>query len=150
MFKDYLKSLSEEAKDLMDEMKDTDDEIDKYKFVFIGNNREKFNFNTSRMPLNFLSDISNGEISLKEAEISQRNFVKKIKELKFGFRPKNEKEKEEINGVLMQANDLFEYMDKIIDAFKDGTFLSEHLKKSDAAAYDYVSKDVNDFIQEIK
>ena len=126
MFKDYLKSLSEEAKDLMDEMKDTDDEIDKYKFVFIGNNREKFNFNTSRMPLNFLSDISNGEISLKEAEISQRNFVKKIKELKFGFRPKNEKEKEEINGVLMQANDLFQYRDKIIDAFKDGHFLSEY------------------------
>ena len=102
------------------------------------------------MPLNFLSDISNGEISLKEAEISQRNFVKKIKELKFRFRPKNEKEKEEINGVLMQANDLFEYMDKIIDAFKDGTFLSEHLKKSDNPAYDYVLKDVDDFIQKIK
>ena len=76
MFKDYLKSLSEEAKDLMDEMKDTDDETDKYKFVFIGNNREKFNFNTSRMPLNFLSDISNGEISLKEAEVTQRDLEK--------------------------------------------------------------------------
>ena len=45
------------------------------------------------------------------------------------FKPKNEKEKEEINGVLMQANDLFEYRDKIIDTFKDGTFLSERLKK---------------------
>ena len=112
--------------------------------------RKKINFNTFKMPLNFLSDISNGEISLKEAEISQRNFVKKIKELKFGFRPKNEKEKEEINGVLMQANDLFEYMDKIIDAFKDGTFLSEHLKKSDNAAYDYVLKDADGFIQKIK
>ena len=76
MFKDYLKSLSEEAKDLMDEMKDTDDETDKYKFVFIGNNREKFNFNTSRMPLNFLSDISNGEISLKEAEVTQGDLEK--------------------------------------------------------------------------
>ena len=29
----------------------------------------------------------------------------------------------------MQANELLEYRDKIIDAFKDGTFLSEHLKK---------------------
>ena len=47
----------------------------------------------------------------------------------FNYKPKNEKEKEEINGVLMQANDLFEYRDKIIDAFKDGTFLSERLKK---------------------
>ena len=50
----------------------------------------------------------------------------------------------------MQANNLFECRDKIFDAFKDGTFLSEHLKKLDDAAYDYVLKDVNDFIQEIK
>ena len=63
---------------------------------------------------------------------------------------KNEKEKEEIDGVSMQANGLLEYRDKIIDAFKDGTFSSECLKKSDDAAHDYVLKDVNDFIQEIK
>ena len=50
----------------------------------------------------------------------------------------------------MQANDLLEYRDKTIDGFKDGTFLSEHWKKSDDAAYDYGSKDVDDFIQEIK
>ena len=50
----------------------------------------------------------------------------------------------------MQANDLLEYRDKIIDAFKDGTFSSERLKKLDDAAYDYVLKDVNNFIQEIK
>ena len=28
----------------------------------------------------------------------------------------------------MQANDLLEYRGKIIKAFKDGTFLSEHLE----------------------
>ena len=50
----------------------------------------------------------------------------------------------------MQANDVLEYRSKIIKAFKDGTFLSEHLKKSDAAAYNYVLKDVNKFIQEIR
>ena len=38
----------------------------------------------------------------------------------------------------MQANDLLEYRSKIIDAFKDGTFLSENLKKLDDAAHDYV------------
>ena len=43
----------------------------------------------------------------------------------------------------MQANDLFEYRDKIIDAFKDGIFLSEHLKKSDDAAYDFTLKNIN-------
>ena len=28
----------------------------------------------------------------------------------------------------MQANDILQYRDKIIEAFRDGTFLSEHLK----------------------
>ena len=49
-----------------------------------------------------------GEISLKKAKISQRNLEKKIEELKFDYRPKNEKEKEKIDGVLMQVNDLLE------------------------------------------
>ena len=48
------------------------------------------------MPLNFLSAIYNGEISLKEAEISQRKIEKKIEELKFDYRPENAEEKEEI------------------------------------------------------
>ena len=47
-----------------------------------------------------------GEISFKKAEISQRNLEKKIEELKFDYRPKNEKEKKD--GVLMQVNDLLE------------------------------------------
>ena len=62
----------------------------------------------------------------------------------------NNAEEEEINGVLIQANDLLEYRDKIIDTFKDGTFSSKYLKKSDAAAYDYVLKDVDSFIQKIE
>ena len=50
----------------------------------------------------------------------------------------------------MHANDMLEYGDKIIEAFRDGTFSSEHLKKSDDAAYDYVLKDVEKFIQKIE
>ena len=50
----------------------------------------------------------------------------------------------------MQANDLVDYRDKIIKAFKDGTFLSEHLKELDNVAYDYVLKNVNKFIEKIK
>ena len=37
-----------------DEIEDPDDDIDIEKLVFIGSNREKFNFNTFEMPLNFL------------------------------------------------------------------------------------------------
>ena len=106
----------------MDEIKDAGNDIDNNKVLFIGSKKEKFNFNIFRMALNFLSAIYNGEISLKEAEISQRNLEKKIEELKFNYRSENAEEKEEINGVLMQANDLSEYRNKTIDAFKDGTF----------------------------
>ena len=38
----------------------------------------------------------------------------------------------------MHANDMLEYGVKIIDAFKNGIFLSEHLKISDDTAHDYV------------
>ena len=58
----YLKSLSQEAKDLMDETEDVDDDIDDGKLLFIGSNKEKFNFNTFNKPLNFISAIYNGEI----------------------------------------------------------------------------------------
>ena len=134
----------------MEEIEGSDDDIDYDKLLFIGSNKEKFDFNTFRKPLIFISAIYNGEISLKETELFRKNLEKKIEDLNFNYKPKNEKEKEEINKVLMQANDMLEYRDKIIDAFKDGTFLSEYLKKSDDAGYKYVLKDVKNFIQEIK
>ena len=42
----YLKSLSQEAKDLVDEIEDADDDLDDDKLIFICSNEEKFNFNT--------------------------------------------------------------------------------------------------------
>ena len=45
---------------------------------------------------------------------------------------------------------MLECRDKIIDAFKNGTFSSEHLKKSDDAAHDHVLEDVNKFTQKIE
>ena len=51
----YLKSLSQNAKDLMDEIEDADDDIDDGKLLFVGSNKGKFNFNTFNKPLNFFS-----------------------------------------------------------------------------------------------
>ena len=69
---DYLKI--QEAKDLIEEV---NHDINIYMLVFIGSNKEKSNFNTFRMPLNFLSAIYNGEISLKGAKTFQRKIEKK-------------------------------------------------------------------------
>ena len=87
----YLKSLSQEAKLLMDEIGDADDDINNNKLLFIGSDKEKFNFNIFSTPLSFLSAIYNGEILLKETEISQRKIKKKIEELN-GYRPENAEE----------------------------------------------------------
>ena len=81
-----------------------------------------------------------GEISLKETEFKQGNLEEKIDDLQFNYESKNEKENKEINEGLMQANDLLEYRNKVIDAFKNGTFSSEYLKKSDDAGYNYVKR----------
>ena len=70
---DYLKSLSQEAEDLMEEIKDAVKDIDIYKLVFIGINKEKFDFNHFEMPLNSLLKIYNGQITLK-----RQKFIKEI------------------------------------------------------------------------
>ena len=69
----YLKNLSQNAKDLIDEIEDANDDIDDGKLLFIGSNKERFNFNTFNKPLNFISAIYNSEISWKEADIKQRD-----------------------------------------------------------------------------
>ena len=95
-------------------MEDANNDIGYKKLFFIGSNKEKFNFNISRTPLNFLLDICNGKITLKKEEINERDLNKKIEELKYNYKPKNEREKEEINEVLMHANDMLEYGDKLL------------------------------------
>ena len=56
-----------------------DDDINNNKLLFVGSNKEKYNFNIFSMPLNFLLDIFNGKITLKKAEINQRDLTKKWK-----------------------------------------------------------------------
>ena len=89
---DYLKTLSQEAKDLMDEIEDVNKDINVKKLAFIGSNREKFNFNKFKIPLNFLSSIYNGQIALKVAEFLQNNLYDEINELKYKYKSKNVKE----------------------------------------------------------
>ena len=114
----------------------------------IGSNRGKLSFNIFRIPLNFLSSIYNGQVALDR--IYSKRFIDEINELKYNYKPKNVKEEEEINEVLMQSNNMLEYRDKIIEAFRDGTFSSEYLKKSDHAAHDYVLEDIKNFIQKVE
>ena len=91
----YLKSLSPEVKDLINEIEDADDEISNDKFIFIDSNQEKLNFNAFKMPLNFISDIYNGKILLKEAEFKQNKFRKKknISSLTINQKMKKKKKK---------------------------------------------------------
>ena len=64
---------------MMDEIKHANDDVDDGKLFSTGINKERFNFNTFNKPLNFISAIYNGEISLKEAELKQRDLEKKTR-----------------------------------------------------------------------
>ena len=110
----------------MVEIEGVNDDINDDKLLFIGSSQEKLDFNTFNKPLNFISAIYNGEISLKEAEFSKKKLGKKIEDLQFNYKPKNQKERKEINGVLMQANEMLDYRGKVIDAFKNITFSSKY------------------------
>ena len=68
----YLKNLSQEANDLMDEIKVDDDDIDKNNLLFIGSNNETFDFSTFDMRLNFPLNIYNAKTSLKETELKKK------------------------------------------------------------------------------
>ena len=118
----WLKTLSQEAKDVIDIIEDADNDIDNNKLPFIGSNKEKINFNIFSMPLNLLLDFFNGKITLTKTEINEWDLNEKIEELQYNYKPKNKKEKEEINEVLMYPNDMLDYGNKIIEAFWDGTF----------------------------
>ena len=73
----------------MDGIEEDDDDIHINKLAFIGSDRERSNINTSDMLLNFLLNIYNGKISLKEAEFKQRDLEKEMEKLQFYYIPKN-------------------------------------------------------------
>ena len=70
----------------MDEIEEANDDIDLNMLAFIGNNNENFNFNTFKMPLNFVSNIYNVKISLKEAKFEQKDLETKVGGLRFGYK----------------------------------------------------------------
>ena len=75
---------------------------------------------------------------------------KKIKRLKFDYKPNNVEEKEEINNALIQVNDLLKHRDAIIDAFEKRIFLFEQLKGESKNAGEFVIEEVSNFIQKIE
>ena len=67
----YLKSLSQEAKDFMDEIEDANNETDYNKLLFISSNKEKFNFNIFSMPFNFFLFLM-VKLHLKKAKLIKK------------------------------------------------------------------------------
>ena len=66
---DYLKSSSQEAKDLIDEIEEANDDIDYNKLLFVGSSSEELKFNTFGTLLSFLLAIFNSKITLKRQNL---------------------------------------------------------------------------------
>ena len=61
----------------MDEIENANDDIDYNKLLFIGSNKEKFKFNIFSTPLNLISAIYDGEISLKRQTFLKEKYRRK-------------------------------------------------------------------------
>ena len=133
-----LKNIENAQKNLISSNDDDDDDDDKSIYYTPRSQFDEKDKMHSKPPN--VSDYLKSQIDL-DGEINK---------LKYVYKPKNAEEKEKINRVLVHAKNISAYSKKIIEAFKDGTFPSEYLKKSDDDAYDHVLKNVKNFIQKIE
>ena len=62
---------------MIGETEDEDNDTDDNKLLFIGSNKKKIDFNTFKMPLNFLSDIYNVKTSLKRENFFKNMYMRK-------------------------------------------------------------------------
>ena len=135
-----LKNIENAQKNLISSNDDDDDDDDDDKSIYY----------TPRSQFDEKDKMHSKPPNVSDYLKSQIDLDGEINKLKYVYKPKNAEEKEKINRVLVHAKNISAYSKKIIEAFKDGTFPSEYLKKSDDDAYDHVLKNVKNFIQKIE
>ena len=79
---DYsFSGLSPDAKQLLNKIKEEENDIESPKIICINSDGKLFNFNTFKPLLKFASNIYNGKITLGEAKKDQHEMFKQLKDL---------------------------------------------------------------------
>ena len=114
---DEISKKNNEANKLLPKFKKIDWILDKAELVFTKTDGTKYDFNRFALPLKFIEENHNYEITLDEAK-ELRELINKLND----YGPRTSKKVEEKNRVLESAIKLFDERDDIIDLFRKGIF----------------------------
>ena len=114
---DGISKKNNEANKLLPKFKKIDRILDKAELVFTKTDGTKYDFNRFALPLKFIEENHNYEITLDEAK-ELRELINKLND----YGPRTSKKVEEKNRVLESAIKLFDERDDIIDLFRKGIF----------------------------
>ena len=113
----FFSTISEEAKELMEEIKVIDDWLDTAQLICTRTDgKAKYDFNKFMSPSNFALKIYRHDLTLQEAEDYQKELKILINRLNNDFNPKNQTKIKEQNGTLksekkISQSGVFPYID---------------------------------------
>ena len=119
----FFSTLSDEAKNLMINIKKIDDWLDKAQLICTkSDGKTKYDFSKFTFPKKIASRIYNKDFTLQEVEDDQTKIKILINKLNNDCRPTSKIKNKEKKDTLKSAEKSFSIKEKIIRAFKRGTF----------------------------
>ena len=114
-------TLSEEAKNKLNKIKQIERALDREKLYYKTNNYT-YNFQNFRTISTFGRDIYNGTITKKEADEDQSDLLVETFNFKKQLKPKNPEEKLQKEDVLKNLYNAFEGRERVLNAFDSKIF----------------------------
>ena len=119
----FFSTLSDETKNLMIDIKEKDDWLDKAQLICTKTDgKTKYNFSNFTFPKKFASRTYNKDFTLREVEDDQIKLKILINKLNNEYNPTNKIKIKEKEDTLPSAEKFISIRKKIIRAFKWGTF----------------------------
>ena len=119
----FFSTISEEAKELMNKIKVTDDWLETAQLICIKTDgKTKYDFNKFTFSLIFISKIYRHDLTLQEVKDDQQKLKILINKLNNDYNPTSTIKRKEKKDTLKSANKLFFIKEDIINAFMKGIF----------------------------
>ena len=118
---DFFSGLSPEAKQLLNEIQEEQNDINLQKLVCTKSDRKIFNFNTFKPSSKLVSNIFNGKITLEETKKDQYEMFKQLKYLE-KYDPNNLEKINSRKETLVNTEELYDNRDYVNEAFENRVF----------------------------
>ena len=117
----FFGKLSPEAKELMNEIREVENDIDPENLVCAKSGKKSFNFNIFRLLFKFAANIYDGKTKLEEAKKDQHKKFKQLEDLK-RFDPNNPDNIREKEQTLINTEKVYNNRNNVNNAFENGVF----------------------------